>query len=283
MLSGVALNYVIWYTVVDMAKNFSAIPAINSTWEIVRDIANIGFIFLLLYAGIKTMLGQGGDVKKTVVNIVGAAILINFSLFITRVIIDAANVLAITFYSSIAPNAVTSTGAFDHTSTGLSNAFTSILNFQTLFQSGANLNELTILTVGIMGSLVLMIAAFAFLAVTIMFVIRYAVLILVMILSPIAFVAQVFPGMSKYGKQWWDALLGQAFFAPVYLFLTWIAIRLLQNMPFSTTDWATALNGTIEKSSGVANVSYASGSIELIIQFAFQYIPSDSLSEVCNW
>src|SRR6185312_266176 len=89
MLGGLILNYAINYTVVNMAKNFATQgigSAINTTWTAVRDLVNMSFIFFLLYTAIMTIFGKG-DYKKTVVNMVIAAILINFSLFFTKIII----------------------------------------------------------------------------------------------------------------------------------------------------------------------------------------------------
>lgn len=137
-LGGLALNYSLWYTVVNMAQHYGNIPTIDSTWSTVRDVANMGFIFVLLYASIKTILGIGSDVRRLIVNMIVAAVLINFSLFITKVIIDASNVLAVFFYSAISPaaTAATASGGFNYASGGLSDAFTSLLNLQTLYQIG---------------------------------------------------------------------------------------------------------------------------------------------------
>src|SRR3989344_5625843 len=81
-----------------------------------------------------------------------------------------------------------------------------------------------------MGSIMLLVAAFVFFAAAIMFVIRYVILILVLILSPLAFMGWVLPGLKKYWDQWWNALSGQAFFAPIYFMLTWISLQVLKGI-----------------------------------------------------
>src|SRR3989344_8413098 len=105
-LGGVILNFVVQWTVVEMAQHLKEIGTIDTAWKTIRDVANIGFIFFLLYAAIKTILGMGDNTQKLIVNIVVVAILINFSLFFTKVVIDASNILAVTFYDAIAPNAL---------------------------------------------------------------------------------------------------------------------------------------------------------------------------------
>lgn len=75
---------------------------ISSAWEVVRDLSNIFFILVLLYIAIKVILGLGGsDVKKMIVNVIIMALLINFSMFFTKVIIDASNTLALVFYNKL--------------------------------------------------------------------------------------------------------------------------------------------------------------------------------------
>jgi len=228
-LSAIILNGVIYFTVVKVSESYANIPAINIAWRVIRDVANMAFIFVLLYAAIRTILGVGEDTKKLIVRIVVVAILINFSLFFTKIVIDTSNILALAFYEAMAPEALDATGKFSVTQKGLSNAFMQQLNLQSLYKIAEDgvISPAGIITVGIMGSIMLIIAAFVFFAAAILFVIRYVVLILVLILSPIAFIAFILPQMEPYKKQWLDALLGQAFFAPIYFLLTWVTLSVL--------------------------------------------------------
>mgnify|MGYP001577686870 CR=1 FL=1 len=232
LLTGIAaifLNGVVYYTVVKISDNYTLLTPILEAWKVLRDIANISFIFVLLYAGIKTIIGQGENQQRLITNVIVVAVLMNFSLFFTRVVIDASNVLAITFYDAIAPGALQAGPILEQA--GLSNAFMKYLNVQTLYElSGQKLSPMTLITIGLLGSLLLIITAFVFAAVAMLFIIRYVVLILVLILSPIAFVAFALPnglGVGKYKDQWISALTGQAFFAPIYFLLTWIALKVM--------------------------------------------------------
>ena len=237
-LSGTVLNYIVQYTVVDMKLHIEEANAVNNAWGVIRDVANMGFIFVLLYAAIQTILGIGSDTKKLIVNIIVVAILINFSLFFTKLVIDASNVLAITFYDAIAPGALSSDASI-----GLSTSLMQPLGVQSIWKIAKSFEGEQLLTIGIMGTIVSLIAAFIFFAVAIMFVIRFVVLIFVLILSPIAFMAFVLPQLKKHADQWKDALIGQAFFAPIYFLLTWIVIVVARGMPTNTDTWANALTG----------------------------------------
>lgn len=77
---------------------------IPEAWVIVRDLSNIFFIFILLYIAFQTILGlggHGGGPKKMIAQVIIMALLINFSMFFTKIIIDSSNILALVFYNRI--------------------------------------------------------------------------------------------------------------------------------------------------------------------------------------
>lgn len=276
-LGGLALNASAYFTVVQMSTYYNDLPVIASTWGVVRDVANMGFIFVLLFLSIQMILGAGKD-RGLIVRVIIAAILINFSLFFTRVIIDAANILALNFYTNITGTTGGTGVLSDFASGGISNAFISLLNLQTLWQAPNVLTQGNIITVGIMGSIFLLVAAFTFFAIAILLVIRYVVLILVMILSPLMFISSIAPGFDGYRKKWWDALLGQAFFAPIYFFLTWITVVVAQGIQnelfknLSSKSLAEAFVGATSVSNGQNVVTHPADTISLILFFAIVII-----------
>ena len=233
-MGAMLLNATIYYTIVKVAENYENIAAINIAWGTVRDLANMSFIFILLYAAIKTILGMGSNTQSLIVKVVVVAILINFSLFFTKIVIDISNVLALLFYENIAGTAaVNATGTTNFAQMGLSNAFMDRLQLTSLMMpTDANtpLGIGSIITVGAMGSIMLLIATFIFFAVAILLLIRYVVLILVLILSPLAFLGFILPEIGKYKDQWLSTLTGQAFFAPIYFVLTWITLTVLDGV-----------------------------------------------------
>jgi len=75
---------------------------IKDGWTMVRDLLNLVFIFILLYAAISTILQYGNmDIKKILPNLIIAALLINFSMLITKMVIDASHIFAWEFYNQI--------------------------------------------------------------------------------------------------------------------------------------------------------------------------------------
>ncbi len=272
-VAGYLLNGVFYHTIVNISDNYRQLAPLKTTWGVIRDIANMTFIFVLLYAGIKTILGQEKNSQEVIKNVIIAAVLMNFSLFLTGIVIDISNALSVTLYDAIAPG-VASKG-FDLGQAGLSNAFMEHLRVQSLFKAVGGVSINGIITTGIMGTIMLVITSFSFFAVAIMFIIRYVVLLLVMILSPIYFVSLALPkgtDMDGYKKQWLDALIGQAFFAPIYLLITWIAVQVMGGI-FTVLSSASKVDPKgISASSSISSLSasgiLSSGGFVMFMNFA---------------
>jgi len=232
-LGGLVLDFVITYTVVDMTRNLGYVTGINIAWATIRDLMNMSFIFILLYTAIGTILDIGGvNWKKNIINIIIAAVLINFSLFFTKILIDASNILTLTFYRIIVP-----TGAGG----GLSYTFMSPLGLTSMFnisdgsrvleEFGYNLSSVGVVSIG--GSAFFVVTAFVFFSVAIMFLIRYITIIFLLILSPVAFMGNLVPKLSDKVGEWWKTLSNQLIFPPVFMMITWVVATIINNSNFT--------------------------------------------------
>lgn len=260
MLAGTILDYVLQYTIVNMAAhvnggtladgtNSTGLTGINIAWKVIRDLMNIGFIFLLVYEGIKMIIGYSDTtkIKKFITGVVLASLLINFSLFFTKVIIDASNIVTIGIYNSIVDNSASASNTAPVPGQsigvkGLSAPFMRALGLQSFFGVDVPLGNdsgATALTLGL-GSILFLVVAFVFFAVTCLFVVRYLVLILLLMLSPIAYMGMALPFMKTYADQWWTAFKSQLLFAPIYMIITWVVLTLMTSPGFITNgDFST--------------------------------------------
>ncbi|MFH1444634.1 MAG: hypothetical protein ABIG34_04600 [Candidatus Peregrinibacteria bacterium] len=69
-------------------------------WQISRNITNILLAFMLVIGAVMTVIfAEGGYVQKYAVKFVLAVVLVNFSWFFPRVVLDLANILTATIYS----------------------------------------------------------------------------------------------------------------------------------------------------------------------------------------
>ncbi len=243
-LSGLLLDYIINYTVVHMADNITKISGINVSWRIIRDLCNMSFIFVLVYYGIKTIFGQI-DGRKIIFPIVIAAALINFALFFTKVMIDVPNIVAVSFYNSIIQGNTTgisdfgaNIGVLNKSAGSLTGAFMKNLHITHLFSkegfSAASGGTGSVFVSQLGSSLLILIATFCFLAMSVLFLIRYIIFIVLLAVSPVGYVSSGIPGLKSYSKKYWDALLNQGIFAPVFMIMTWVTLTIANSPGFFT-------------------------------------------------
>ncbi len=243
--AGAILDYVLTFTIVNMKVNVFGDPAngvagmtgINTAWKIIKDLMNIAFIFILLYESIKIIIGQGSveSVKRFVLGIVLASLLINFSLFFTKILIDASNIVTIGVYRSILSTPVTPPQPGQPPQV---NSIATILLSKLQLQSVYNVTSPTFSTLGasviflVGSSIIFLISTFVLIAITANFVIRYITLIILLVLSPLAYMGIALEAVKPYQKKWWDSLKGQLIFAPVFMILLMIVITLISSPGF---------------------------------------------------
>ncbi len=217
-------------------KTFINQGFVASSWTVIRDFSNMAFIFILLYTGISTMLGMG-NWRKTVIQVVIIALLINFSLFFTKIVIDAGNILAVGIYSSMGQ--VPAAGQ----SGNLSAALVSSIQPQNFITTAAGVGAVNSIMIFVVAAIVNIAVAYALFSVALIFVGRILAFWFLMIISPFAFISTALPKGNKFG--WWlDMLLAQAFVAPIFLFALYLILQIINSGVLSTiTSSATGAGG----------------------------------------
>ncbi len=251
--SGVAFNYSIDLTlnfgkyIRDEGLGTSGSGAIYLGWSAIRDLINVGFIFILLYAAITTIVGiDGYGVKQTIIRVVIAALLLNFSLFFTKALIDMSNLIALQFYTRVLSAADQATYGADFSGPkqeaawdqGLSIGFVNALGLKSIWSgnirstnsAGAgeansafgsiSAGQLIIICLG--GSAFILVTAFTLFMATLRFVYRSIVFIFLMILSPIGFVGNAIPPLQGAAKKWQGRLKNNLIFAPAYMAIFYV-------------------------------------------------------------
>lgn len=229
---------------------------IVTIWRIIRDLSNIFFILILLYAAIQIILDLGhGGAKKIVASVIMVALLVNFSLFFTKVVIDASNIVALVFY-----NKIDSSNAGSYVPTGntmktkeknLGGALVSAFNPNQFF-SGKFFKDVssdptlppgglsTFYKIGLMlvyGMITYMLV-YAFLIAGLSMFGRMLTLMLLMIISPIAFVSRAVPSLEHKEtigfSDWFSKLLTTSFVAAIFMFIIYVIAEILRADVFNT-------------------------------------------------
>lgn len=257
-LVGLIFNFIIDKTIVNLKSTIDSLGIITDIWKVIRDFINLFFIFALLYAAVGTILGlEKVNWKSTVSNLILAALLINFSLFITKAALDLSNIVTIGFYTQLP-----GVGATDINPTnlnaaskpgGISNSIMQSLKLETIYKPNYNGGSISGVAGGlsdanrdsvagsfayilatVMGSIFICVTMVVMVAACWLFLKRFIDIIFLMIRSPIAFAGYVLPQLDEYQKNWWTELKANVVFPPVYMAMMWITFKILQSPGFQT-------------------------------------------------
>jgi len=255
-ISGIILDYSVQYTI--YGDGFHAMTgSIQGVWVLVRDTANLFFIFMLLYLAIQQII-FGSFKKEVLTSIIISAVLINFSLFLTNIVIDASNMAATSLYNQITLSASsTPSGAINNLVKGIGSG--AIGAASTIDLSGKVMDGLGLVTIfdinndrtnkantdltktlsGITGVgafitsffklIMFLITTFVFLALAGLLIGRFIMLVLLMATAPIGFLgSEVVPGIGEYAQKWRTTLTNECLVAPIFMFFMLLTIRLSQ-------------------------------------------------------
>lgn len=251
-LGGLSLNYAVTTYVAgfgDVFLNKGVGFAVDRVWVVVRDVFNLLFIFGLVFIGLRLILDSGNSSAKRMLGmLIAAGLLVNFSLLISKTVVDFSNLAA----AQIANGFEYREGEYK-----VSESFMNVLGLQTVYQNGPasegpSDDDPEPSWAEIVGTMVLFtVAGFVFFAGGILLIIRFAILNIYMILSPVMFLGWVFPGMQRYTSEYWSGFLGRCFFAPAYILMIYLSYRVLFEMKtYVSSDLGKAIGGNAAQSKG---------------------------------
>lgn len=285
---------------ISLDKDFINAGFANDGWKMTRDVVNIAFIFILLYAAISTILqANTAKTRSIIIRLVIVALLVNFSLFFTKVVIDSSNIMALAFYNGITVSAPAT--QYAKTGTPQKNISAEIINSfnpQKLigkesfsaFSRGEADNDLVgpggFIIVILAASVINVVVAYSLLVVGFYFLARLITLWFLMIAAPVAFIAWIHPRTASYTDKWWSALLKASFLAPIFLFMLFLIIKFLIGENFLTDSFTSPENsGTASISTFIISILIKAGIIILTIQYAVKVtknLSSDMAKGIVN-
>ena len=182
---------------------------VEMTWKILRDFSNMIFIILLIYMAFATIFDHGKyRFQDMIVRFLIVAVLINFSLVIGNLVIDACQVLSNIFLGSIG---------------NVGDRLGEYLNPSLLLPKVATANIIS-LVFAIILSLIFL---FSVLVALVFTIIRVPIIWALLIVSPLAWMSHILPGTNKWWSMWWSQFRGWNLFLPVYLFFMYLGLLFL--------------------------------------------------------
>ena len=227
VLPAIAAGILNW--IVTAPISFTKEPIVTIGWAITRDFANLLLVLALVVIGLATILRlESYGMKKALPMFIIVALLINFTPVICGVILDGANIIMNAFKD----RALSTSQLFIQ-----SNALRSLA--QTEFGIGfweklwnfltGGFLQLYLETVSkaLVGILFNVFAFLILLAYALVFILRYVVIWVLVILSPLAWVGLIFPATKSWWETWFKQFIQWAIIGiPLFFFLYLAGISL---------------------------------------------------------
>jgi hypothetical protein len=247
------LDYVITFTVTEFGDRFKKggglYESVNGIWILLKNISNLFFIGALIYIAVKTIIDADGFQEKTrLVNVLIFAVLINFSMFFTKVLIDVSNTASLQVLTVLQNSAGNQKGGNDITKIGneaqkniknpevakeksLSTVLIGNMKIQQFIKEGdggINFKPLEpgyIITYGLFSIIFILVATVVIGVIGGMLIVRFVILVVLLMTSPIAYVGRFLPKVfSQYSEMWWEKLKGNLIFLPVLMIMFYISM-----------------------------------------------------------
>lgn len=207
---------------IDSSNNSSGVKV---AWDIMRNIANAAFIvafLIVIYSQLTSVGISNYGIKKLVPRVVIAAILVNLSFIICAVMIDLSNIFGVALQDMFNEirSQVSANGAFngaplptwsDLVAMVLSGGAATAGVYGALAVTGGSLASAAYWLLPIIASILL--------TLTVVFIIlaaRQALLIILTVISPLAFVCYLLPGTEKFFEKWRNLMFTLVIFFPAF-------------------------------------------------------------------
>ena len=237
------------------------VAVIYPGWIIVRNLCDMIFIVALIVIAMATLLRiESYQYKHLLVQLILAALLINFSLVIGQAVLGIADTVQaqflpanVTVIKSLAGDLMVNNWRQSFFGADAQNVFNGsyssiIIPFFYLAVS--------------LGSFMV------FCAIAVFLVIRICALWVLLMISPVAYACGILPATEQYRKQWWETFLKYAFFTPVMAFflnMTAVISNTYRTNPILQQATGPALQASLGGSSIATFVFKVASNILLLI------------------
>jgi hypothetical protein len=213
------LLLVLEYAIIPLVNNVMAYQnffsqGVNTGWEITRNFSNLFFALILLIIAIATVLNISAldnyTAKRMLPNFIFVALFINFSKAIVGFLIDISQIIMISFYNSFGPSMVDVIG-----------------NASNLAEAASESKVVSAMMINLFTIVIIAILAFVLLWTALILAIRIVKLWFVIMLSPLAFMATLVPGLKSISDDWKSTLQEALITGPTLMFFLYLAFAVM--------------------------------------------------------
>lgn len=254
-------------------------PQITIVWTYIRDLANYGFIFLLMIAAFLNIFDiQWGDfdIHSLIPKFIVAALMVNFSYLFVYLLVDFADVLEAFIYTKL------SVGTLGPHAAGIGEALGTALQYNTLDTASA-LDVSALLIRSLVSAIILYFMMFEFIALAAINATRIFWIWILSILSPLYFLGKTTSLLSKLSDDWMSNLTKWVFVNVKIAFFLSLAVttavtlapsdytQLNENLPIVASEARSTDPASIEDINKVIGVTNEEDplSIPSLLRYAF--------------
>lgn len=285
-LTGTMMNYAIDIGILQFSK--WAPDALYPIWIIIRQIVSLFVVFAGLFLGFMYIINKGDEFKKYIPWVVIFALFVNFSYPITRALIDVSNVISLNIYTSaVGSNALT--GSTGNIITGEKTPGAIIRNklgLQGLVDYAINgakegegvLNKIDNTPSALLAVIFIAYAAWIFFKVTMLLVSRTAVLVFLIIASPILLVDTVIPKLGPTAAKLREMFFQQLFLGPIFTIMLAITLKFLDVFKSSGALGGSATLDTMSSGTGSSTIVMFFNLLMMLVMLKIMITVTESTS-----
>ena len=257
VLLGVSANLLDWSAALPVTLSDNGL--VNAGWGFTSGLANLAFILIFIFIALSYILNlETFGMKKALPRLIIIALLVNFSLLFVKMLADVGWIFQNSFVSVFFENGKLGAAAIEPLLRNSAQLMTIVIGIPAAYAPIALIpygNVAALLTIGLMllssgGQAILLgtvsqtimviifnfIVGFVFLVFSALFLIRIAVIWLLAIFAPLAFIAYIMPSTQKYFSQWLKTLAQWIFLGVVVFFLMGLGIKMFGLVDLGSKD-----------------------------------------------
>ena len=274
LVAGTVFDWFLNLLVIGFGKTIQDLhimEGIQRAWTLFRDISNIGMIGIFVFVAIMTILGNAEyGAKRLISRVLIVAVLINFSLLFTRIIVESTNFVSGQFARAMP-------GYTEERGPDTAQSFLKTFGMENVWSESKRLTDRAAASsdsgwagffYGLVGGITLLaISGVLFYGAFIMSA-RALLLIFAMLTSAIAFASFLLPNTAQQPfigwSAWWSNLLKAALFGPILMIFLWITMTILDGAQLQAKGAGRAIGALADDPSKMTDAT-AWGSIILLL------------------
>ncbi len=204
-----------------MSVGFYNAPVVDAAWGILRDFSNMFFIVALIIMAFATIFEVSGyNFKSMIVRFLIAAVMINFSLALSKTFLQFSDILSHVFLNALGDISSQLGQGLRVVNTTPNPGSISVFGS---FFGGILQTSIT----GIWGLILIGIVIMSMGTATAFIFVRIPIIWFLLVFAPIPILLSIFPGTKKNFDWWLNMMLGWGLYLPVFLFFLYFGMYFL--------------------------------------------------------